>query len=187
MACAAGHAADRRFCPDMIRSSPPDAAEIELQADMLSTSKRGRRLLVKWAQAEAESLVDREWPTICVVANALLERGRLSGRQVSALVRKYDRAVAAATERYKREHPDWEQKVRRKVRPRGRPPKRSEIAEAALQAIQAERFVSRKLYGRVVDRLDLRGFTDRAIAEALDGCDVFAEPAAIVLADHVCT
>jgi len=177
IACAAGHAADRRCCPDMIRSSPPDAAKIALQADLLSASRRGRLLLAKWAQAEAEHLVKTEWGLIVAVASKLLKHGRLSGRQVSRIVRRYDANKRTEIEGYLKAYPNWQEilKARKQRLLRGRKPLRSDVARAMAEAATNMRFISERLYQATADRLCAKGFAEREVVEALDECDVFPE------------
>jgi len=170
---AAGHAADRRCCPDMIRSSISDASEVELRADLLSMSKRGRRLLVKWAQHEAEALVVRDWELICIVAGELLKHGRLSGRQVTRIVKRYDTDKRAALANI----PDLNGLLiaRKKRLLRGRKPRRSDVARAAIEALGAKRFIQAPLYKAVADRLCAKGFGERESIEALDQIDIFPQ------------
>jgi len=148
-----GYTAQTRFDPT--HHSPTDRANARENAFLLSGSKRGVNLLLRWAQAEAEHLVKTEWPLIVIIASELEKHRRLSGRQVTRIVRRYDADKRAALAKI----PNLEELLaaRRKRLLRGRKPRRADVARAAVEAMAVKRFVPAAFYKAIADRMVARG------------------------------
>jgi ATP-dependent Zn protease len=89
MISLAGALAQKRVLPRSWRSwhSSTDDAYATILAQRFCTSVPETKAFLKWLEIRTQQRLDAHWKTVELIANALLERKRLSGKEFDELIR----------------------------------------------------------------------------------------------------
>jgi hypothetical protein len=84
----AGQVAEKRFTRRKSRGAGDDDGKVADWALFISGDTKEAEAFSAWMSERCRNLVGRVWPQIEHVAEALNERGKLTGKQVRALMRE---------------------------------------------------------------------------------------------------